>query len=270
MAIQLAIREDKLAEIFKDHDKIIAVYLFGSRVKGNTDKFSDYDFAVLFDESQKDRWNTVGDLLCKAFSVVGQDKADVVDLYNQPLWFQQVVVRSGKIIYESSMEKRLFYERELVIKCLEEGIPEYVEDGKMRKQDVQINFETIVKNLVMLEQMRKLSYEEFVSDIRNLPATLYCLQTSIEALADISRYVIRSLRLPTAEEYWQIPMILSDAGYIDPYDAEIYVEMVRFRNLVVHHYYKANPEEIYKILTDNLSDIHRWRDILLEIIEIDI
>jgi uncharacterized protein YutE (UPF0331/DUF86 family)/predicted nucleotidyltransferase len=267
MAIQLAIQEDRLAEIFKDHDKIIAVYLFGSRVNGNIDKFSDYDFAVLFDESQKDRWNTVGDLLCKAFSVVGQDKADVVDLSNQPLWFQQVVIKSGKIIYETSEDKRLFYERELVIKCLEEGVAEYVEDGKMRKQDVQINFETIEKNLVMLEQMRRLSYEEFVSDIRNLPATLYCLQTSIEALADISRYVIRSLRLPTAEEYWQIPMILSDAGYIDLYNAEIYVEMVRFRNLVVHHYYKANPEEIYKILTDNLLDIQRWRDILLEIIE---
>jgi len=267
MAIQIAIQEDKLAEIFKDHDKIIAVYLFGSQVKGNTDKFSDYDFAVLFDESQKDRWNTIGDLLCKAFSVVGQDKADVVDLANQSLWFQQVVVKSGKIIHEVSKEKRLSYEKELMIKCLEEGIPEYVEDGKMRKRDVQINFDTIEENLKMLEQIRKFDYQEFLSDGRNLPATLHWLQTSIEALADISRYVIRSLRLPIAEEYWQIPMILSDAGYIDLNDAEIYVQMVRFRNLVVHHYYRANPEEIYKVLTENLSDIRRWRDRLLEIIE---
>jgi len=267
MAIQLSVQENKLAEIFKDHDKIIAVYLFGSRVNGNTDKFSDYDFAVLFDESQKDRWNTVGDLLCKAFSVVGQDKADVVDLSNQPLWFQQVVVKSGKIIYETSENKRLFYERELVIKCLEEGVSEYVEDGRMRKQDVQINFETIEENLKMLEQIRKFDYQEFLSDGRNRPATLYGLQISIESLADISRYVIRSIKLPIAEEYWQIPMILSDAGYIDPNDAEIYVQMVRFRNLVVHHYYKANPEEIYKILTENLSDIQCWRDKLLGIIE---
>jgi uncharacterized protein YutE (UPF0331/DUF86 family)/predicted nucleotidyltransferase len=267
MAIQLSVQENKLAEIFKDHDKIIAVYLFGSRVNGNTDKFSDYDFAVLFDESQKDRWNTVGDLLCKAFSVVGQDKADVVDLSNQPLWFQQVVVKSGKIIYETSENKRLFYERELVIKCLEEGVSEYVEDGRMRKQDVQINFETIEENLKMLEYLKRFNFSEFTSDFRNVQSALHLLQTSIEALADISRYVIRSLGLPTAEEYWQIPMILSDAGYIDPNDAEIYVQMVRFRNLVVHHYYKANPEEIYKILTENLSDIQCWRDILLEIIE---
>jgi uncharacterized protein YutE (UPF0331/DUF86 family) len=79
--------------------------------------------------------------------------------------------------------------------------------------------------------------------------------------------VIRSLSLPPAEEYWQIPMVLSDAGYIDPKDAEVYVEMVRFRNLVVHHYYKVKPDEIYKILTEELSYIYRWRDRLLEIIE---
>jgi uncharacterized protein YutE (UPF0331/DUF86 family)/predicted nucleotidyltransferase len=267
MAIQIAIQDDKLVEIFKDHDKIIAVYLFGSQVKGDTDKFSDYDLAVLFDESQNDRWNTVGDLLCKAFSVVGQDKADVVDLSNQPLWFQQVVVKSGKVIYEVSKKKRLSYEKELMFKCLKEGVPEYVEDGKMRKQDVQINFDTIEANLNRLRKLKNLNHQEFVSDDRNFAAALHWLQTSIEALADISRYVIRSLKLPTAEEYWQIPMILSDAGYIDPDDAETYVQMVRFRNLVVHHYYKANPEEIYKILTENLADIRRWRDRLSQIIE---
>jgi len=29
----------------------------------------------------------------------------------------------------------------------------------------------------------------------------------------------------------------------------------------------AEPEEIYRVLTGNLSDIHRWCDRLLEIIE---
>jgi len=264
------IQEDQIAEIFKGNEKIIAVYLFGSQARGNADKFSDYDFAVLFEEKPKDKWNTLGDLLCRAFSIVGQDKADVVDLIDQPLWFQQEIVKSGKIIYETSEEKRLSYEWELVIKCVEEGVPEYAEDGRMRKQDVKIHFDTIDENMKMLEQMRKLSYQEFISDFRNFPASLHWLQTSIEALADISRYIIRSLSLPTPEEYWQIPMILSDAGYIQNEDAKIYIEMVRFRNRVVHFYHKATPEEIYKILTENLSDIRNWRDILLEIIESNI
>jgi len=268
MAIQ-STHENKLAEIFENQSGIITVYLFGSQVKGKTDRFSDYDFAVLFEKClQKDRRrHIVGNLICKAFSVVGQDKADVVDLFEVPLWFQQAVIKSGKVIFEVVREERLYYENELIRKCLKEGLPEYSEDARMKKQDVQINFETIEENLSMLENLSRLNFSEFTSDIRNLPATIYWLQTSIEALADISRYVIRSLSLPPAEEYWQIPMNLSDAGYIVEEDAEIYVKMVRFRNLVVHHYYKADPEEVYKILTENLKDIHKWRNSLLNIIE---
>ena len=265
------IDEEKFSKIFKGRDRIVAVYLFGSQVRGKTDIFSDFDFAVLFEDGWRrdDRWNIVGDLLCEAFSVVGQDKADVVDLSNQPLWFQQVVVKTGKIIYEVSREKRLFYEKELMRKCLQEGLPEYVEDGKMKKQDVQINFDTIENNLEKLEGLRRLSYNEFMANFYYLDAAVHELQTSIEALADISRYVIRSLSLPPAIEYWQIPTVLSDAGYIDPKDAEVYVKMVRFRNLIVHHYYRVNSEEIYRIVKDELDYIRRWRDRLLEIITSD-
>ncbi|MFQ6039315.1 MAG: HepT-like ribonuclease domain-containing protein [Candidatus Poribacteria bacterium] len=261
--------EGKLAEIFKGKDGIVAVYLFGSQVKGKTDKVSDFDFAVLFEDGYKsdDQWNITGDLLCEAFSVVGQDKADVVVLSNQPLWFQQVVVKTGKIIYEVDKKKRLFYEKALMRKCLQEGLPDYVEDGKMKKEDVQINFDTIEENLEKLEGLRRLSYDEFMDNPYYLDAAVHELQTSIEALADISRYVIRSLSLSPAQEYWKIPTVLSDAGYIDPKDAEVYVKMVRFRNLVVHHYYRVNPEEVYNIVTENLLDIQHWRDRLLEIIE---
>ena len=86
---------------------------------------------------------------------------------------------------------------------------------------------------------------------------------------DISRYVIRSLGLPSAEAYRQVPVVLVDAGYLDQTSAAIYDKMVRFRNLVVHHYYRVDPEEVYTILTENLSDLQNWRTTLLEIIEAD-
>lgn len=81
------------------------------------------------------------------------------------------------------------------------------------------------------------------------------------------RYIIRELGLPSAVEYWQVPTMLANTGYIEEEDSAKYVRMARFRNLVVHFYYKVNPEEIYKILTEELSDIRKWRDRLLEIID---
>lgn len=265
----MLIQEEKLAGIFEGQDGIIAVYFFGSQISGKTDRFSDYDFAVLFKNKwQKGkRWDILGELLCRAFSVVGQDKADVVDLAESPLWFQQVVVKTGKVIYETDREERVIYESELMRKVKEAGVPEYIEDGKMKRQDVQTNLDTLEDNLKNLGALSHLSYGGFVADVRNLGAAVYWLQTSIEALVDISRYVIRELRLPSAEEYWQVPTVLADAGYIEKEDSAIYVKMARFRNLIVHFYYKVNPEEIYKILTEELPDIRKWRDRLLEIID---
>lgn len=265
----MTIDEGKLAEIFSETDGIAATYFFGSQVRGKTDVFSDYDFAVLFRDGreEKERSSIVGDLLCKAFSVVGQDKADVVDLFEAPLWFQQVVVKTGRVIYETDRAYRMKYESELMRRLKEAGLPEYVEDEKMKKQDVHINLDTIEDNLEKLDTLSHLNYDEFMADFRNLDAAVRRLQTSIEALTDISRYVIRSLGLPPAQEYSQVPTVLADAGYIDGKSAQIYVQMARFRNLVVHHYYRIKPEEVYKILTEELSDIRRWHDRLLEIIE---
>jgi len=263
------VSEERLAQIFSGTEGIIATYFFGSQVKGKTDIFSDYDFAVLLEAGWEEdkRLALVGDLLLEAFSVVGEDKADVVDLLAQPLWFQRVVVQTGKVIYQTDKEKRKRYETELTYKCLQADLAEYVEDDKMRKQDVQINFDTIEENLQLLERLSNFNHGEFMADFRNLPSAVRLLQTTIEGLVDISRYVIRSLNLPTAEMYSQVPKVLAEAGYIDEKTAAIYVQMMRFRNLVVHHYYRVDMKEIYRILTEELNDLHKWHNRLAEIIE---
>ena len=258
----------QLAQIFSDTDGIIATYFFGSQVNGKTDAFSDYDFAVLLpaDWPKDERWSLVGLLLDKAFAVVGQDNADVVDMTNQPLWFQQVVVQTGKVIYETDSVARREYERTLSHKCLEAGLPEYADTGNMNKQEVQIHFDTFEENLGKLERLSRFSYDEFMAEFWYLEAAVHVLQTSIEALVDISRYVIRSLGLPSADSYRQVPVVLADAGYLDQTATPIYDKIVRFRNLVVHHYYRVDPEEVYQILTKNLSDLQNWHTTLLEII----
>ncbi len=109
--------------------------------------------------------------------------------------------------------------------------------------------------------------EDSKPPLRHWSTSLARLQTSIEALVDISRYVIRSLGLPSADTYRQVPTILADAGYFDQTSTAIYDKMVRLRNLIVHHYYRVDPEDIYNILTENLLDLQNWRTTLLAIIE---
>ena len=42
--------------------------------------------------------------------------------------------------------------------------------------------------------------------------------------------------------------------------AQPYVEMVRFRNLIVHRYEEIDPEILYSIVSKKLDDFRRFRD----------
>jgi uncharacterized protein YutE (UPF0331/DUF86 family) len=107
-----------------------------------------------------------------------------------------------------------------------------------------------------------------MADPRNLAAAERWLQTSIEALADISRHIIRRLDLRMPDEYWQIPHVLAEAGYLPAENVPTYEAMVWFRNRLVHRYPEVEPNEIYRIVTQELNEIRRWRDQLVQILQV--
>ncbi|MCX7968829.1 MAG: DUF86 domain-containing protein [Armatimonadetes bacterium] len=255
--------EQKLAQIIGQFPSVIAAYLFGSAARGEVDHFSDVDVAVLLEDdlAKEQRWKLVGDLQDNLMSVVGQDKVDVVDLGTAPLWFQKVIIAAGKVIYERDSTKRQDYENQLSQAKVED-------DGRWKgMEEVRLRFETIERSLERLEELAMLSYEEFMADPRNLAAAERWLQTSIEALVDIPRHLVRRLGLQMPEEYRQIPKVLAEAGYLLAEDVPTYELMISFRNRLVHRYPEVEPSEVYHIVTQKLDDIRCWRDQLIRALQ---
>ena len=137
----------------------------------------------------------------------------------------------------------------------------------MKQEDIQTKLDIIPENLEKLEILRTKSYEEFISDFRNIDSALHRLQTSIQALLDIGGYIIASLGLKTPSSNSEIIEILRDNGYIDPEKADTYIKMVQFRNRVVHFYNSIDVDLLYKILVNEIEDIKNLFKILIEIIE---
>ena len=137
----------------------------------------------------------------------------------------------------------------------------------MKQEDVQTKVDVIPENLEKLENLRSKSYEEFISDFRNIDSVLHRLQTSIQALLDIGGYVIASLGLKTPSSNAEIIEILQDNGYIDSQEAEEYIKMAQFRNRVVHLYNSIDVDVLYQILINEIEDIKSLFKILIEIIE---
>ena len=135
----------------------------------------------------------------------------------------------------------------------------------MRKEDVQSKPDLIPENLEKIEIFRVMSYEEFISDFRNIDSALHRLQTSIQALVDIGGYIIGSLGLRTPSTSGEVIDILVEHGLLKIERRDRYISMIQFRNRIVHFYNTMNLKILYQILQNELIDI---REIYREFIQI--
>ena len=135
----------------------------------------------------------------------------------------------------------------------------------MRKEDVQSKLDLIPENLEKIEIFRAMSYEEFISDFRNIDSALHRLQTSIQALVDIGGYIIGSLGLRTPSTSGEVIDILVEHGLLKIERRDRYISMIQFRNRIVHFYNTMNLKILYEILQNELIDI---REIYREFIQI--
>ncbi|HLC16687.1 MAG TPA: DUF86 domain-containing protein [Thermodesulfovibrionia bacterium] len=137
----------------------------------------------------------------------------------------------------------------------------------MKQIDVQSKIDIILDNIEKLNLLKIKTYEDFISDFRNIDSALHRLQTSIQALLDTGSYIVASLGLKTPNTSAEIIEILKDAGYIPAEKAKTYITMAQFRNRIVHFYNHIDRKVLYDILTNELDDIKEFYAILLKIID---
>ncbi|KRQ87640.1 hypothetical protein ABG79_00441 [Caloramator mitchellensis] len=130
---------------------------------------------------------------------------------------------------------------------------------------LNIDFEKIKQKIIFVEdnlrkinELKRLSKDEFLKDFRNIDSAKYLLQTSIEAMLDIANHIIARNRWGKVETNRDSFEILSNKGIIDKKDIEKYFLMAKFRNRIVHMYIDIDDETIYGILINNTDDIKRF------------
>jgi len=102
-------------------NKVVVAYLFGSFAMGTYTPLSDIDIAILFDmELSKgiveELENEILDGLMKIFKT---DEIDLVILNNAPLSVRYGVLKTGKIVYCSNIEKVVDFQTEVISKYLD-------------------------------------------------------------------------------------------------------------------------------------------------------
>lgn len=118
--------------------------------------------------------------------------------------------------------------------------------------------------LQFLEEMKSVSLEDFLKDKRNYGSVERFLQLSIEILIDIGNCIISKNKLGTTDWYQDIAILFYENHYIDSEVKDTWIQMIKFRNLLVHEYAVINKKEVYNILQNHLSDIIKIQKIIIE------
>ncbi len=124
----------------------------------------------------------------------------------------------------------------------------------------------------MLRSVRTLplsSYDEFVSDKRNVASAESFLRRGIEALLDLGRHILAKGFAVVVAEYKEIGLRLHHEGVLTEDQAELFRVIAGYRNRMVHFYHEVADKELYNICTQNLQDIEALLEALISWLRAD-
>ena len=111
-----------------------------------------------------------------------------------------------------------------------------------------------------LAEYQDLNLEKLTNDkilFRYLERTLHL---AVEAVLDIGSHIISVERMGNPKFNSQIIEILAENNIIKE-NVSNYIEMAKFRNIIVHDYAEIDPEILLMIIKNNLKDlkaIFKW------------
>lgn len=96
--------------------------------------------------------------------------------------------------------------------------------------------------------------ERFIADARTRNSAKYLLIVACEAALDLCNHLAAKKGGRAPEDYADCMTILEE---IDVLDADLrgrMSRMARFRNLLVHLYWKVDDREVYRVIHEHLTD----------------
>ena len=252
---------------------VIAAYLFGSYATGKVWAESDVDVALLFGEveasNQVEITGRLSEYLCQ---VLGGVEVDVVSLDGVPTHFAYEILRTGKLAFCANPHERIQFEMGIFEKHTDEEpwqqigrdyLMRRAKTRQMLKKGKDMIDRRRVEHLVnyVQEMLNRLqnqggkNFEEFAQDFQAVDASLYELQTMLEAISDIAMHVVTGANLGSPNSRPEAIEMLAKNGIIPQELAEKVSQAVRMRNVIVHHYPRVNLRTVYDVIQNDLGDI---------------
>ena len=128
----------------------------------------------------------------------------------------------------------------------------------LNEELVKARAQEIRENVERVRRYTSVSDQEFWADERNLYSVMHLLLMSIEATGALCSHILARLARRAPAGYAECFEGLRDLEVVDAELAAALVRMARFRNLLVHRYWEADPERVLTYSRENLGDFEAF------------
>jgi uncharacterized protein YutE (UPF0331/DUF86 family) len=94
----------------------------------------------------------------------------------------------------------------------------------------------MVAAIQRIEDLKRLTPEEFIADPHKVGSAKYNLIVVIEGAVDLCNHIIAKNRLRSPEDYADTFKVMEEKGFFDSEFANSLMQMARFRKRLVHIY----------------------------------
>jgi len=115
---------------------------------------------------------------------------------------------------------------------------------------IEAKLRTIEEKLAEIESWQIISYHQLQVNSMLRNATERALQVAIEAIIDVCEHILAIEGISAPDSSTNVIKKVIEKGFIT--DNEEYVNMIRFRNFIVHRYEKIDLEIICTIVSKKL------------------
>ena len=109
-----------------------------------------------------------------------------------------------------------------------------------------------------LREIGKQDVDAFLSDAKTVNSAKYLLIVAAEASLDICNHLAAKKGGRSPEDYADCMAILGELGVLETDEKVRMSKMARFRNLLVHLYWKVDDREVFRVIRENLHDFETY------------
>ncbi len=124
----------------------------------------------------------------------------------------------------------------------------------------------IMDSVERIRKIKTLPMEVFLKDQDQQDIGCYRLQIAIEAALSLCYHITAKELRKVPDEYAQCFVLLEEAGIITADLSGNLQKMARFRNLLVHMYWKIDYTSVYEIIENNTEDLEEFCRQVVELI----